>query len=195
MDIEQAVIYVPNFLNRHQADWLLNYAQSMEWRSNKINIMGKVFDVPRLETYYGNERTEYLYSNSVLLKPLPWSEALDRLRTKIERELQSKGWNLQFHSVLGNRYRTGSDSISWHNDNETSMGANPAIASISVGSVRRFKLKSNRTKEVHDFDLAHGSLLVMLPGCQENWVHSVPKTKKLVGERINLTFRPHQNYQ
>lgn len=35
-----------------------------------------------------------------------------------------------------------------------------------------------------------GSLLIMLPGSQEDWVYAVPKTGP-VGERINWTFRPH----
>lgn len=195
MDIKDSVIYIPDFLDKYQADWLFNYAQKLEWRSNQIKLHGKTFDVPRLETYYGNPKTEYLYSKSVLLKPLPWTKPLDRLRICIERKLLEYAWALEFHAVLGNRYRTGSDSISYHNDNEVSMGLKPAIASVSVGAVRRFKLKHNITKEVYDFDLAHGSLLVMLPGCQEFWTHSVPKTKKPVGERINFTFRPHKNYQ
>lgn len=36
-----------------------------------------------------------------------------------------------------------------------------------------------------------GSLLIMLPGCQEEWVHAVPKTARPVGDRINWTFRPY----
>jgi alkylated DNA repair dioxygenase AlkB len=34
-------------------------------------------------------------------------------------------------------------------------------------------------------------LLVMQPGCQENFVHAVPKTAKACGERVNWTFRPY----
>jgi alkylated DNA repair dioxygenase AlkB len=37
--------------------------------------------------------------------------------------------------------------------------------------------------------LAHGSLLIMAPGMQDAWLHSVPKTAKPSGGRINLTFR------
>ena len=35
----------------------------------------------------------------------------------------------------------------------------------------------------------HGSLLVMRGRTNADWEHSVPKTAKQVGERINLTFR------
>jgi alkylated DNA repair dioxygenase AlkB len=39
------------------------------------------------------------------------------------------------------------------------------------------------------FDLTHGGLLIMAGTTQHHWVHSVPKTKTAVGERINLTLR------
>jgi alkylated DNA repair dioxygenase AlkB len=37
--------------------------------------------------------------------------------------------------------------------------------------------------------LHHGSLLVMRGDTQANWQHALPRTAKLVGLRINLTFR------
>ncbi|WP_231971835.1 alpha-ketoglutarate-dependent dioxygenase AlkB family protein [Nostoc sp. NIES-3756] len=92
--------------------------------------------------------------------------------------------------VIGNQYRTGQDSIGWHADNEESMGVNPAIASISLGAVRKFQIKPISGRPT-DFWLEHGSLLLMHPGCQSTHLHQVPKTNKVVGTRINLTFRPH----
>jgi alkylated DNA repair dioxygenase AlkB len=38
-------------------------------------------------------------------------------------------------------------------------------------------------------ELTHGSLLIMRSGTQENWLHQVSKTKHVVGERLNPTFR------
>jgi hypothetical protein len=35
----------------------------------------------------------------------------------------------------------------------------------------------------------HGSLLIMKEGCQRTHLHSLPKTKKIISQRINLTFR------
>ena len=40
-----------------------------------------------------------------------------------------------------------------------------------------------------DIDLGHGDLLLMAGTLQHHWVHSIPKTAKLKGPRINLTFR------
>jgi alkylated DNA repair dioxygenase AlkB len=37
--------------------------------------------------------------------------------------------------------------------------------------------------------LEHGSLLIMKDATQTNWLHSLPKSKKITQPRINLTFR------
>ncbi|WDD36516.1 alpha-ketoglutarate-dependent dioxygenase AlkB (plasmid) [Nostoc sp. UHCC 0926] len=92
--------------------------------------------VPRLECIYGDKGCDYLYSNSVFLKPLCWTEALSSLRDRITA---STGY--KFRIVIGNQYRSGIDSIGWHADKEPSMGFNPAIASISLGSCRKFQIK------------------------------------------------------
>ncbi len=179
---------MPNFLSTAEADELFKYCQTLNWQQNNITLMGKTMPVPRLECSYGDEGCDYLYSNSVLLKPLPWTAKLLGLRLLIESQT-----GYHFNLVLCNRYRTGKDSIGWHADKEPSMGITPAIASLTLGSTRKFQLKPNSGGKPTDFWLEHGSLLLMKPGCQEKWVHQVPKTSKPVGERINLTFRPHVN--
>ncbi|MDZ7612976.1 MAG: alpha-ketoglutarate-dependent dioxygenase AlkB [Flavobacteriaceae bacterium] len=45
------------------------------------------------------------------------------------------------------------------------------------------------TKQKVAIDLASGSLLIMKGTCQHHWVHALPKTKKVIQARINLTFR------
>ena len=91
--------------------------------------------------------------------------------------------------MLLNRYRDGEDSVSWHRDDEPELGRDPVIASLSLGGTRRFKLRGLATKETQDLDLGDGSLLLMSGPSQREWEHCVPKTKRPVGERVNLTFR------
>ena len=187
-ELKPPVKYFPNFLTPTAANELYNHCQQLAWHQNTIHLMGKTIPVPRLECMYGDAGCDYLYSNSVLLKPFPWTAQLLGLRFRIESETGYK-----FNIVLCNRYRTGRDSVGWHNDNEPSMGIMPAIASISLGASRKFQLRPRTGGKSVDFWLEHGSLLLMQPGCQEDWVHQIPKTSKPVGERINLTFRPHIN--
>ena len=91
--------------------------------------------------------------------------------------------------MLLNYYRDGNDSVGYHTDADDGVGLNPIVPSLSLGATRRFLLKHVRTKELLTFDLTHGSLLIMAGTTQHHWVHSVPKTKANVGERINLTLR------
>jgi alkylated DNA repair dioxygenase AlkB len=44
--------------------------------------------------------------------------------------------------VLANLYRDGNDTMGWHSDDEPELGAQPIIASLSLGATRKFVLKS-----------------------------------------------------
>ena len=81
--------------------------------------------------------------------------------------------------------------MGWHSDDEWEMGLNPVIASISLGGSRMMKFRYRSDSEVSNFalELSTGSLLIMAGTTQKFWQHEIPKTKKSVGERLNLTFR------
>ena len=49
--------------------------------------------------------------------------------------------------------------------------------------------RKDRTGETETIDLPSGSLLLMAGPTQAHWLHRVPKTRRPVGPRINLTFR------
>jgi alkylated DNA repair dioxygenase AlkB len=187
-DSSSVYLYLPQFLSQAEADRLYQHSRSLTWMQNDIRMFGKFMPVPRQEAIYGDEGCNYFYSSSVLLEPLPWTDELAKLRQHIQIET---GFN--FNITIGNRYPSGNHSIGWHSDNEKSMGQYPAIASISLGSIRKFSLKPRKGNagEGTHFYLEHGSLLLMLPGCQSTHVHQLPKTKQIVGDRINWTFRPH----
>jgi alkylated DNA repair dioxygenase AlkB len=91
--------------------------------------------------------------------------------------------------VLANLYRDGRDSMGYHADNEKELGINPAIASLSLGDSRLFRLHHKKRRENLDIVLEHGDLLVMAGALQHHWVHALPKTRQAKNSRINLTFR------
>ena len=116
------------------------------------------------------------------MQPEPWSAPVLDVRALVEREACAT-----FNSVLCNLYRDGSNSVAWHSDKEAFGGA---VASLSLGATRVFRVRDKTDRSItFDFPLPSGSLLLMKPGCQERTDHCVPKTKRLVGPRINLTFR------
>ena len=119
------------------------------------------------------------------MHPILFTPTLFEIKSKIEKQI-----NLNFTSCLLNLYRDGNDSNGWHADNEKELGLNPTIASVSFGAERIFQMKHrNSKKEKVKINLTNGSLLVMKGRTQHHWLHQIPKTKKEVGERINLTFR------
>jgi alkylated DNA repair dioxygenase AlkB len=91
--------------------------------------------------------------------------------------------------VLLNHYPDGKAQMGWHSDAEPELGRNPVIASLSFGAARSFQLRHNQTKELREFVLEHGSLLLMGGTVQHFWKHCLPATSRSVKERFNLTFR------
>jgi alkylated DNA repair dioxygenase AlkB len=176
--------YCPAFLSPSAADTLFqSLCNHIDWRSEAYTIYGKSVVAPRQVAWYGDEGAVYTYSGIEHL-PLPWTPELLQLRQQLEQACA-----YSFNSVLLNRYRDGQDSMGWHADKEKELGAKPAIASLSLGQERLFKLRHNRSKKVIDLRLPSGSLLLMHGEFQTQWQHCVPKTKKIIDERINLTFR------
>ncbi len=158
--------------------------QGIAWEQTPIRIFGKSILQPRLTAWYGDEGANYQYSG-LLLKPRPWTPQLFSIKTRVEELAPSN-----FNSVLLNFYRTGQDSMGWHRDNERELGHRPVIASATFGATRRFLFRHRLEKSLKvEIELAPGSLLIMSGDCQESWEHSLPKTAKAMGPRINLTFR------
>jgi alkylated DNA repair dioxygenase AlkB len=156
-----------------------------DWEQKKIRIYGKYVDLPRLTAWYGDPGKSYSYSG-ISMHPNPWTETLLEIKDRVDSETQ-----LRFNSVLLSLYRSGQDSLSWHQDDEPELGEDPVIASVSFGDTRSFQFrhKANKKLKPVSIDLTHGSLLIMKGSTQRLWVHQVPKTTRPVGPRINLTFR------
>ena len=96
-------------------------------------------------------------------------------------------------SVLANLYRDGSDSMGWHSDDEPELGAQPIIASLSLGAARRFVLKSRAPGGGKlELQLEHGSLLVMRGDTQKNYKHSLPRTRKKAASADQPHLPPHR---
>ena len=183
---DACVNYVPGFLTPKTADGVFDsLIKQVEWHQPKIKLFGKTFLSPRLSAWYGDAGAIYSYSGLVN-QPLPWLPALQVLRRRLKNE-----WEWNPNAVLVNWYRDGQDSMGWHSDDETELGHEPTIASISLGASRRFLLRHQKDKHMPIYELVpeHGSLLIMAGSTQKFWRHSVPKSTHAVGQRVNLTFR------
>ncbi len=161
-------------------DVLLN---SIEWKNDEAIIFGKLIITKRKVAWYANESFEYSYSNSTKTA-LVFTKELLALKALVEKET-----NETYNSCLLNLYHDGSEGMAWHSDGEKDLKKNGAIASLSLGSERKFGFKHKENKETVYKVLEHGSLLVMKDETQTHWLHRLPPTKKIHRPRINLTFR------
>ncbi len=179
------ISYDEHFLSHNEASTYFDVLRKeTDWQQDRIKVFGKEYDQPRLTALFANNKNPYTYSN-ITMHPTPFSPVLLEIKSKIEKTL-----NQTFTTCLLNLYRNGQDSNGWHADNEKELGKNPVIASVSLGAERLFHMKhrTDKTQKLR-LNLADGSLLVMSGSTQHHWLHQIPKTKKNVGERINLTFR------
>lgn len=189
IDIDDAppIAFIPDFLGRGDADKLKQLClEQMIWQQNEIRMYGKPIPLPRLEAIAAKKALTYTYSGSVKLEAKALPPFLADLMAEVERVSDTL-----FDLVIGNHYKTGDQYIGWHADKDPLMGDRPTIASISLGTERKFQLRrKGQGTKIFDYYLPHGSLLIMKSGCQQEWIHQLPASKKVMGDRVNLTFRP-----
>lgn len=186
INLENAAFYFDqDFFNKTESDKIYqSLKEDIAWKHDSIKMYGKDILLPRLSAWYGDRDKGYVYSG-IKNVPLTWNDILLQIKTKVEKIA-----DVEFNSVLINRYRDGKDYMGWHTDSEKELGLNPVIASVNFGATRKFQLRRmDDHKNKTEFKLSHGSLLIMKGETQHYWQHQVPKTTLIVGERINLTFR------
>ena len=157
--------------------------KNINWKNDEALYHGKHIVTKRKVAWYGDQGFLYTYSNTTK-QALPWTNELIDLKRKTELITNS-----QFNSCLLNLYYDGNEGMTWHSDDEKSLGMNTVIASLSFGAERKFSFKHRRTRQTISLMLENGRLLVMRGNTQSNWLHSLPLSSKINHPRINLTFR------
>ncbi|MGY5850313.1 alpha-ketoglutarate-dependent dioxygenase AlkB family protein [Salegentibacter sp. F14] len=177
--------YLPEFFAPEMANYYYESLQeSIPWKQDSIKLFGKEHPQPRLSAFFADPDVNYAYSG-LKLKPKEFSKEILEIKKNVETFCKCT-----FNSCLANFYRTGQDSMGWHSDDERELGKNPVIASVSFGAERIFHLKNKHDKNLkQQILLGHGSLLIMEGATQHHWKHQLPKTKKNLAPRLNLTFR------
>lgn len=155
------------------------------WEQETINLFGRKVQQPRLTAWFGiglDSATRYRTSRTALPWPASLEPTLEALREHT---------GIEFNSALANLYRDGADSVAWHADDEPALGRDPVIASVSLGTARRFVLRRRDGSRKFETLLEDGDVLVMGGAMQRMWLHAIPKMRPASGPRINLTFRAY----
>lgn len=173
-------VIIDHWLSAARAGALFDLLRAeKEWRQETLMLAGRRVAEPRLSIGYG---TPYRYSG-VQRKSHRMPHILLDLLASVSAETGAR-----FNQALVQLYRDGEDSIAWHADDEEELGANPTIAAVSLGGVRRFTFRSKVAHGSIPIDLTDGSLLVMSGSTQALYEHSIPKVKR-AAPRISITFR------
>ena len=176
-------LYVPGWLDPSAADQLLSDClRDLDWSSPSIRMFGRELPIPRRHAFVGDPGIRYRWSG-LEQRAEPWPPALRAVR----RRLAEIG--LGFNSLLANHYRSGNDSMGWHADDESELGAMPVIATVSLGQERKLRFRRKSGGSACGIPLGHGSLLLTSGEVQQYWVHEVAKSRASMIDRVSLTFR------
>lgn len=178
----RAIYFGPLFTPDCSFSYFETLYKETPWQKDELLIYGKHIITDRKIAWYGSEKYQYTYSNKIRTA-IPWTPTLLRLKEKVE-----KLSGVTYDSCLLNLYEHGEQGLGWHFDKE-SRSEDSSIASLSFGEERRFDFRHQTSKETISIILEDGSLLLMEGPVQIFWKHQLPKSKKKINPRINLTFR------
>jgi len=179
--MEAPVEYVPNFLEKEEADFYFDDLMSIAWM--------QIPDVPRMEYYCNDTPSPYTYGNGLgrrTYDPQLTPDAVWELRAMLENYLDKK---YIFDVCFLNRYDRARHGLGWHADDSPEMDPARPIVTMSLGEARYIEFR-NQDQTIHErLMLEHGSIAIMAPGMQQVWEHRIPKAAFMAKPRISLTFR------
>jgi alkylated DNA repair dioxygenase AlkB len=180
-----ALQYVPGLLSKAEADSVFAELLKLPWHQHIYRMYGKAVPAPRHYVWMGGDGYQSPRTvGDVFVHP--WTPEVLLIKERVEAITGAP-----FNSCNVNLYRDHNQHIGWHADGEQEGSWDYPIASVSFGSPRDFQVRKGKHGEIYTVRMEHGSLVIMPPGMQREWLHRVRKSSKPCGPRVNLTFR-HQ---
>jgi alkylated DNA repair dioxygenase AlkB len=136
------------FFSKEESDRYYKAFLNSPWAQHRRKMYDKIVADPRLTVWYGKNGMN------------EWTADLLDVKTKIEVKC-----GIVFDSVLLNFYRDGNDSVAWHSDTLPSSGKHHAIASVTFGATRIFKVRRKNEKYFQPIDIL---LILLRTSCTED---------------------------
>lgn len=97
-----------------------------------------------------------------------------------EKSIENFKWTSDF--CLVNCYEKLHSNLAWHSDRLSHIGPLNYVALLSLGTTRVFRLRNtyNKNAPTYHIPLPHNSILLMKPGCQEEFQHCVGPMSKAI---------------
>ncbi|HPQ95437.1 MAG: alpha-ketoglutarate-dependent dioxygenase AlkB [Thiothrix sp.] len=179
----EGIYYGQIFSAGQAAHYLRLFLAEIPWQHDEAMFFGKHIVTARQVAWFGDAHYDYTYSGRTRTAR-PWTPGLQAIKAEVERL-----GGAHYNSCLLNLYADGSQGMGWHHDDEKGLGVDSDIASVSFGAMRRFDFRHKHNKAKVSLHLPAGSLLIMRGRTQACWQHQVPKSRKIIEPRVNLTFR------
>lgn len=166
------IAYYPDvFAAAEAAELFAKFERELPWSQESMWMYDRTVAVPRL-----------------IARFLPGDAVPDELaetQRRVQRYLDTR-----FTSCSVQLYRSGNDSVAWHNDHTEELIDLPTIAVLSLGATREMQVRSKaRPRRAFSCDLEPGSLFVMSGRAQDFWEHHIPKARRPIAPRISVAFR------
>ncbi len=120
--------------------------------------------------------------------PVPLQELIDVIRPQLSDPASV------VNSCLVTRYKSGSDFIPPHRDDEPLFNPESEIMTVSIGANRTMGFVDNSDENSQELVLEDKSVLVSSRKAQDFWKHTILKTDEECAVRYSFTFRhiaPH----
>lgn len=186
-DLKSPALYFPNFLG-DMADTYFDHFMNIEWDERTA---------ARREAFYSTVGKDYTYGSGDYARTYTPRDMKDDAQLMLLSTLSILNFGVPsnaFELCFLNRYENEKQQLGWHADDDTAIDHTRPIAVISLGAERELWMKpmGGTHEDVEKIRLAHGSLLLMLPGMQQTHYHRIPKNDRPCGPRISLTYRGYE---
>lgn len=157
----------------------------LPWEQPTVTVFGRQHLTPRLSWWCGP--ASYSYSgHRHRAAPMPPSVA--QLAARICADIAP------VNCCLLNFYRDGNDTMGEHADDEPELGPDPTVVTVSLGAARDMVVRRKADRATARVVVQHGEIWVMAPPCQQDFLHGIPRRKRVLDPRISLTFRCLNGY-
>ncbi len=182
-------VLVRSYLTPGQQKKLIEELSSqVVYRRDTFEILGKRCTPTRNVATMGDAGLRFSYTG-VDVETQEWTPYIHQLAERLHGEWSRSAF-VPINAVHINRYK-GADKIGYHQDKEKDA-LDRTVYSVSLGATRDFLIRpvsgAKRTDTIK-VSLRSGDLLIMYPGMQQHWKHSVPPRPRSKSVRWNLTYR------
>lgn len=167
------------------------------FKCNQFYLFGNQCQLNHLTGVFSRPHAEYprmVYNGQRFKNVAPYTPLMERSAALLESFMNEKvipkverlpfqlkePWSNDFNVI--NCYDKLHNNLDWHSDRLSHIGPHNFVASISLGSTRMFRLRNTYVKHapIYQIPLPHNSLLLMQPGCQEEFKHCVSPMLKAI---------------